>query len=227
MDVVPGVGIDFTRSAGAAPCWGSTWASLFGWLQGYLLNGVVQRTMLRLRRDVEDKLNRLPLSYFDAQPRGEVLSRVTNDIDNVSQSLQQTMSQLITSMLTVIGVWSMMFVISPLLALIALVTIPLSLCGHRAIAQARAEAVRGPVAAHRRAERADRGDVHRPRAGQGVRPAAARWRSAFREKNEELFDASFGAQFVSGIIMPAMMFVGNLNYVAIAVVGGLRVARAR
>ena len=102
------------------------------WLQGYLLNGVVQRTVYRLRSDVEDKINRLPLSYFDRQPRGELLSRVTNDIDNVSQTLQQTMSQLLTSLLTVVGVVAMMFWISPLLALIALVTIPLSHPRHRA-----------------------------------------------------------------------------------------------
>ena len=102
-------------------------ASLLLWLQGYLLNGVVQRTVLRLRAEVEEKLNRLPLPYFDRQPRGELLSRVTNDIDNISQSLQQTLSQLLTSLLTVVGVLVMMFWISPLLALVALVTIPLSI----------------------------------------------------------------------------------------------------
>ncbi len=113
MDVVPGAGIDFTAlgqhpAAGPAP---STSApALLSWLQGYLLNGVVQRTVLRLRADVEDKLNRLPLPYFDRQPRGELLSRVTNDIDNISQSLQQTLSQLLTSLLTVVGVLTMMFV---------------------------------------------------------------------------------------------------------------------
>ena len=97
------------------------------WLQGYLLNDVVQGTVRRMRADVEDKINRLPLGYFDRQPRGELLSRVTNDIDNVSQTLQQTMSQLLTSLLTVVAVLSMMFWISPLLALVALVSVPLSM----------------------------------------------------------------------------------------------------
>ena len=157
-------------------------------LQGYLLNGVVQRTDLRrCARTSRTSCTGCRWRYFDAQPRGELLSRVTNDIDNVSQSLQQTMSQLLTSLLTVVGVLVMMVVISPLLALIALVTVPLSLLVTRAIAQALAEAVRRAVAAHRRAQRPHRGDVHRPRAGQGVRPPRARSRSAFAEKNDELF----------------------------------------
>ena len=122
---------------------------VLSWLQGYVLNGVVQRTVLRLRAEVEDKLNRLPLPYFDQQPRGEVLSRVTNDIDNISQTLQQTMSQLLTSLLTVVGVVTMMVVISPLLALIALVTIPVSMFVTKAIARALAGPVRRAVEAHR------------------------------------------------------------------------------
>ena len=128
MTVVPGQGIDFDALGRVLMIVLALYvgASILGWLQGYLLNGVVQRTVLKLRADVEDKLNRLPLPYFDKQPRGELLSRVTNDIDNVAQSLQQTMSQLLTSLLTVVGVVSMMFVVSPLLALIALITIPVS-----------------------------------------------------------------------------------------------------
>jgi ATP-binding cassette subfamily B protein len=127
--LVPGRGIDFTTlghvlllALGVYVC-----ASLLAWLQGYLLNDVVQATVYRLRSDVEDKLNRLPLRYFDRQPRGELLSRVTNDIDNISQSLQQTMSQLLTSLLTVLGVLTMMVVISPLLAVVALVIVPVSM----------------------------------------------------------------------------------------------------
>ncbi len=105
------------------------------WLQGYVLNGVVQRTVLRLRADVEDKLHRLPLRYFDTKPRGELLSRVTNDIDNVQQSMQQTMSQLLNSLLTLVGVLAMMLWISPLLALVALVSVPLSIVVTRLIAK--------------------------------------------------------------------------------------------
>ena len=129
LNVIPGQGIDFTLLAKLLLLALGLYlvASLFLWLQGYLLNGAVQRSIYTLRSQVEDKINRLPLSYFDKQTRGELLSRVTNDIDNISQALQQTLSQLLTSLLTVIGVTIMMFVVSPVLALIALVTIPLSI----------------------------------------------------------------------------------------------------
>ena len=122
LNVIPGQGIDFTLLAQLLPLALVLYlvASLFRWLQGYLLNGAVQRSIYALRNQVEEKINRLPLSYFDKQTRGELLSRVTNDIDNISQALQQTLSQLLTSLLTVIGVTVMMFVISPVLALIAL-----------------------------------------------------------------------------------------------------------
>ena len=177
-----------------------------------------------MRADVEDKVNRLPLAYFDRQPRGELLSRVTNDIDNVSQTLQQTMSQLLTSLLTVVAVLSMMFWISPLLALIALVSVPLSMFVTGQDHEALAGPVHRPVAAHRPAQRPHRGDLLRPRAGHGLRSPAGGREQTFAEQNDELYESSFRAQFVSGLIMPAMMFIGNLNYVVIAVVGGLRVA---
>jgi ATP-binding cassette subfamily B protein len=198
-------------------------ASVFGWAQGYLLNDVVQRTVFRLRSDVEDKLNRLPLPYFDRQPRGELLSRVTNDIDNVAQSLQQTMSQLLTSLLTVVGVVLMMFLISPLLALIALVTIPLSVVVTQQVAK-RSQKLFVAQWTHTGALN---GQVEEAYSGHELVKVFGRQQeveASFAAKNEELYAASFGAQFVSGIIMPAMMFIGNLNYVAIAVVGGLRVA---
>ena len=129
LAVIPGLGIDFTQLAQLLLLALVLYlvASLFLWLQGYLLNGAVQRSIYRLRSLVEEKINRLPLSYFDKQTRGELLSRVTNDIDNISQALQQTLSQVLTSLLTVIGVTVMMFVVSPVLALIALVTIPVSI----------------------------------------------------------------------------------------------------
>ncbi|MFI6451831.1 ABC transporter ATP-binding protein [Streptosporangium amethystogenes] len=225
MDVVPGQGIDF-GALGTVLLWvlGLYIASsLFAWYQGYLLNDVVQRTVYRLREEVEEKLNRLPLRFFDGQPRGELLSRVTNDIDNVSQTLQQTMSQLLNSLLLVIGVLAMMFVISPLLALIALVTIPLTMVATGMIAKRSQKHFvaqwkhTGSLNAH--IEEAFTG--HELVKVFGRRPEVE---EVFRERNEELFKASFGAQFISGIIMPMMMFIGNLNYVAIAVVGGLRVA---
>ena len=197
-------------------------ASLLMWAQGWILQGVLQRTMFDLRQEVEAKLNRLPLPYFDNQPRGELLSRVTNDIDNVGQSLQQTLSQLLNSLLTVVAVLGMMFWISWTLALIALVSIPISIVVTASSRSGR-RSFHPAVAQHRRAQRHRRGDLHRPRPRQGLRPPEGD-RAAFREKNDELYEASFGAQFISGIIMPVMMFIGNLNYVPIAVVGGLRVA---
>ncbi|MDH2424966.1 ABC transporter ATP-binding protein [Sphaerisporangium sp. TRM90804] len=225
MDVVPGHGIDFA-ALGTLLAWALALyvaASMFGWLQGYLLNDVTQRTVFRLRADVEDKLNRLPLRFFDGQPRGELLSRVTNDIDNVSQTLQQTLSQLLTSLLTVVGVLAMMFVISPLLALIALVTIPLSMVVTGLIAKRSQKlfvaqwANTGSLNAH--IEEAFTGHELVKVFGRGPEVE-----EVFRQRNEELFKASFGAQFISGVIMPTMMFIGNLNYVAIAVVGAVRVA---
>jgi ATP-binding cassette subfamily B multidrug efflux pump len=198
-------------------------SSLLSWLQGFLLNGVVQGTVRRMRSDVEDKLNRLPLSYFDRQPRGELLSRVTNDIDNVSATLQQTMSQLVVSLLTVVGVLTMMLVISPLLAVVALVTVPLSILLTRAI-MSRSQGlfisqwrVTGRLNAH----------VEEAFSGHALVKVLGRQsevEEVFARENDALFSAGFGAQFVSGLIMPVLMFIGNLNYVLIAVLGGVRVA---
>ncbi len=198
-------------------------ASVLSWLQGYLLNGIVQRTVYRLRSDVEAKVNSLPLRYFDGMQRGELLSRVTNDVDNIGQSMQQTLSQLITSLLTVIGVLVMMFVISPVLALIALVTIPLTL-GITAVIAKRSQKLFVAQWTHTGELN---GQIEEAYSGHALVKVFGRHREVerrFADKNAELFTASFGAQFVSGIIMPAMMFVGNLVYVAIAVVGGLFVA---
>ena len=197
-------------------------ASVFQWLQAYVLNGVTQRTVYRLREESQAKLNRLPLSYFDSVQRGEVLSRVTNDIDNISQSLQQTMSQLLTSLLTVLGVVVMMFVISPILALVSLITIPLTLVITAVIAK-RSQKLFVAQWAHTGELNAQ---IEETFTGHALVKVFGRQREVekrFLEKNEELYRASFGAQFVSGIIMPAIMFVGNLVYVAIAVVGGLLV----
>ena len=224
-NLVPGRGVDFTalgRVLILVLCLYVA-GSVFSWLQGYLLNGIVQRTVLRLRRDVEDKLNRLPLNYFDRQQRGEVLSRVTNDIDNVSQSLQQTMSQLLTSLLSVVGVLVMMFVVSPLLAVIALVAIPLTLLVTTVVAK-RSQKM---FVAQWRHTGALNGQIEEAFTGHSLVKVFGRQpevEKTFEDKNAELYNASFGAQFVSGIIMPATMFIGNLTYVAVAVVGGLRVA---
>jgi ATP-binding cassette, subfamily B, multidrug efflux pump len=225
MNLHPGEGIDF---AALQLVLGFVlllyvFSSVFQYVQGLVLNGITQRTVYRLRSDVEDKIHRLPLSYFDKMPRGELLSRVTNDIDNVSQSLQQTMSQMLTSILTVIGVVVMMFIISPLLALIALVAIPLTLGITVAIAK-RSQKLFAAQWAHTGVLNAQ---IEEGYSGHALVKVFGRHREVearFAEKNEELFKASFGAQFISGIIMPATNFVGNLVYVAIAVVGGMLVA---
>jgi ATP-binding cassette subfamily B protein len=225
MHVIPGRGIDFTALEDVLLLVFVLYvaSSFFSWLQGYLIAGIVQRTVYRLRRDVEDKLHRLPLAYFDQQPRGEVLSRATNDIDNLGQGLQQTMSQLLVSVLTVVGVVIMMFVISPLLAIVALVAVPLSLIITKVIA---GRSQRQFIAQWKHTG-ALNGQIEEAFSGHSLVKVFGRQREVeqqFAAKNEELYQAAFGASFVSGIIMPAMFFVGNLTYVAIAVVGGLRVA---
>ncbi|MEO9323160.1 ABC transporter ATP-binding protein [Nocardioides sp. C4-1] len=223
--VVPGEGVDF-GAVGEVLLWVVliyVGASLLSWLAGFVLNGVVQRTVRTMRQDVEDKLNRLPLGYFDRSPRGELLSRVTNDIDNVSTTLQQTMSQLLTSLMTVIGVLAMMFVISPLLALVALVSVPVSLVVTRAIMKRSQSQF---VAQWRRTGQLN-AHIEETFSGHSLVKVFGRQRAVqeeFDRQNAELYDVSFRAQFVSGLIMPAMMFIGNLNYVVIAVIGALRVA---
>ncbi|HEX7211789.1 MAG TPA: ABC transporter ATP-binding protein [Propionibacteriaceae bacterium] len=225
LNVVPGQGIDFTLLGQLLLLALGLYlvASLLLWLQGYLLNGAVQRSIYTLRSQVEDKINRLPLSYFDRQTRGELLSRVTNDIDNISQALQQTLSQLLTSVLTVIGVTVMMFVVSPVLALIALVTIPLSIVVTTVIGK-RSQKL---FIQQWKSTGELNGHIEEAFTGQSLVKVFGRQReveAVFAERNSTLYNASFGAQFVSGLIMPTMFFIGNLNYVAIAVVGGLRVA---
>jgi ATP-binding cassette, subfamily B, multidrug efflux pump len=198
-------------------------ASALSYMQSYTLAGVVQRTVYRLRSDVENKLNRLPLSYIDAQARGDLLSRVTNDIDNISQSLQQTLSQLLTSVLTLIGVLTMMFIISPLLATVAALTIPASFAIIRIVTSRSKKRFvaqwRHTGALNAQIEEAFTGHALVKVFGQQVAVE-----ERFSTKNEELYTAGFGAQFISGVIQPAMMFLGNINYVAIAVIGGLRVS---
>ncbi len=224
-DLVPGRGIDMGAVGEVLLVALAVYvaASVLSWWQGRLLAGAVQTVVARLRADVEAKLHRLPLPYFDDQPRGELLSRVTNDIDNVATSLQQTLSQLLTSLLTVVAMVAMMVWISPLLALIALVTIPVSVV------------ITGLIAKRSQVRFVQQwtstgelnGIIEESFTGHSLVKVFGQQgtaRKTFADKNSELYEAGFGAQFISGIIMPAMMFIGNLNYVAIAVVGGLRVA---
>ncbi|HPF80913.1 ABC transporter ATP-binding protein [Nostocoides australiense] len=226
--LVPGQGVDFTALGRILLIVLALYAvaSLLSWVQARIIVRVVNGAVYRLRRDVEEKLSRLPLSYFDSQPRGELLSRVTNDVDNIGQSLQQTLSQLVTSFLTVMAMLVMMLWVSPLLAIIALVTIPVSI-GITAVIGKRSQA-------HFVQQWKSTGEVNtiveETFTGHGLVKVFNRGAQAsadFGVKNEELRKATFGAQFVSGLIMPMMMFVGNLNYVIIAVVGGLRVAHGQ
>ncbi|WP_145013400.1 ABC transporter ATP-binding protein [Mycobacterium marseillense] len=225
MHVTPGHGVDFGavgRTLSLALVLYLV-SSVLIWAQARLLNLTVQRTMVALRSDVEDKIHRLPLSYFDGHQRGELLSRVTNDIDNVQSSLSMTISQLLTAVLTVVAVLAMMLSISPLLVGITVLTVPLSLLATRAIAR---RSQRLFLAQWRSIGRLN-AHIEETYSGFTVvktfgHQAAAR--EQFRALNDDVYRSSFGAQFFSGLVAPATTFIGNLGYVAVAVVGGLRVA---
>jgi ATP-binding cassette, subfamily B, multidrug efflux pump len=192
-------------------------------LTAYLLAGVVQRLMFGLRAAAEAKLNALPLGYVDKQARGDLLSRVTNDLDNLAQSLQQTLSQMLTSVLLLIGVSVMMFTISPLLAGVALTTVPLSLLAMRFVARR----ARPRFIAQWRSTGALNAQIEETFTGHAIVKSFGRQREVearFRETNDELFESSFGAQFMSSLMQPLTMFLGNVQYVIVAVVGGLQVA---
>ncbi|NLT83601.1 ABC transporter ATP-binding protein [Coprothermobacter proteolyticus] len=225
MDLVPGAGVDFTAIGKILLTLAVIYllAALFQWLQQYIMAGVSQRTVYRLRRDVDQKLQRLPLRYYDSHPHGDILSRVTNDVDNIAHTLQQTITQMLSSIVTVIGVLIMMFKISTLLSWISLAVIPVSLVITLLIArQSQKQFIRqwnstGAVNAH----------VEEMFTGHNLVKAFNREKDVlerFRQQNEKLYESSFKAQFISGLIHPVINFVNNLNYVAIAVLGGVNVA---
>jgi ATP-binding cassette subfamily B protein len=225
MHLTPGIGIDFGALGGIVVLLTVLYvaSSVFGWIQGYIMAGVTQRTVYRLRADVDLKLGRLPLRYFDGHPRGDLLSRVTNDIDNIGQSLQQSLTQLITSLLTIVGVLILMLTISPLLAAVSLLAVPASLVVTVVIIR-RSQNL---FVAQWASTGALNGHVEEMHTGHAIVKAFGRQRQAvstFNEENQRLYHASYRAQFISGIIQPAMNFISNINYVAIAVIGGLRVA---
>ncbi len=225
MDLNPGAGINFTSLGWVLVLAIALYvlSSLLQWHQGRLTAVVVQRMVARLRDDVEDKVNALPLSYFDTEERGEVLSRTTNDIDNIAQSLQQTMSQMLTSILVVVGVLVMMLTISPLLTLIAVFTIPVAILISRAIMKRSQPQFIEQWASTGRLN----GHVEEVFTGHEIVKVFGRQKEAnetFDRHNDALYRSAFKAQFVSGLIQPLMMFVSNLNYVAVAVIGVLRVS---
>ncbi|MFD9724530.1 ABC transporter ATP-binding protein [Streptomyces sp. NPDC059072] len=224
-DFTPGQGIDF-GAVGVVAIWALVVFTLAGLLMlvaTRLSNHVMNGTVYRMREELQAKLSRLPLSYFDRQKRGEVLSRATNDIDNIGQTLQQTMGQLLNSLLTIVGVLAMMFWISPLLALVALVTVPVSIfvaakIGKKSQPQFVAQwKTTGALNAH----------IEEMYSGHTLVKVFGRQKESaaiFAEQNEALYRASFKAQLVSGLMQPVMFFISNINYVLVAVVGGLRVA---
>lgn len=225
MNVTPGQGVDFHAIGMTLALALSLYlmAGMLAWVQARLLNVTVQRTVVALRTDVENKIHRLPLSYFDSRQRGEILSRVTNDVDNIQTSLQMSINQLLSSMLTLVAVLAMMLSISPLLAVITLATVPLSLWVTRAIARRSQRlfvaqwANTGKLNAH--IEETYSGFTIVKTYGHRAEAEAV-----FADRNAEVYRSAFGAQFFSGLVSPATAFIGNLSYVAVAVVGGLKVA---
>ncbi|MDQ0576622.1 ATP-binding cassette subfamily B multidrug efflux pump [Agromyces albus] len=224
-NLTPGEGIDFVALSQIVIAVLMLYivASLLSWVQGYVINVIMVRAVWRLREDVEAKVHRLPLSYFDRVQRGELISRVTNDIDNITQTLQQSLSGALTSVLTVVGVMVMMFSISWQLTLVTLISLPLmgvifGIIGPKSQA---AFGVQWKKVGRLNAR------VEESFSGHALVKVFGRERDAsekFRAENEELYESAFKAQFLSGIIMPGMMFIGNLTYVGIAVLGGLMVA---
>ncbi|MGB4134956.1 MAG: ABC transporter ATP-binding protein, partial [Microbacterium sp.] len=224
-DFTVGTGVDFERLRWIIVAVLAIYvvSALLSWLQGYVINVIMVRTMWRLREDVEAKINRLPLAYFDKVQRGELISRVTNDIDNITQTMQQSLSGALTSVLTVVGVLVMMFSISWQLALVALISLPLMgvIFGVIGPRSQKAFGIQWRKVGRLNAR------VEEAFSGHALVKVFGREQDAldqFQVENEELFQASFKAQFLSGVIMPAMTFIGNLTYVGIAVLGGLMVA---
>jgi ATP-binding cassette, subfamily B, multidrug efflux pump len=223
MKLHPGTGVDFGYVGKVLLIVAALYviASLFFWLQQYLMAGVVQRLIYRLRREVDQKLARLPLRYFDSHPRGDILSRVTNDLDNIQQTVNQTFSQIVNAVFTLIGVLILMFWVSPLLAVISLVVVPLS----AAVTMIIARYSQKQFALQWAKTGSLNGHVEEMFTGHNIVKVFGHQKEAiagFDEQNAELYKASFKAQFISGIIMPSMLFIGNLTYVVVCIVGGLR-----
>lgn len=199
-------------------------SALFGYIQQYLMAGVAQKTVYDLRKEVNDKLTRLPLRYYDSRTHGEILSRVVNDVDNISNTLQQSLTQLITSVVTLIGVVVMMLTISPLLTLILILTLPASFIVIKAITTRSQKFFMGQQKELGQLS----GHVEEMYTGHKVIKAYGHENESiatFTDINDKLYESGWRAQFISGIIMPLMTFIGNIGYVLICVVGGILVTR--
>ena len=194
-------------------------SAIFSFIQGYIMTGVSQKLTYRLRKEISEKINRMPMNYFDTRTHGEVLSRVTNDIDTLSQSLNQSATQIITSFTTIIGVLIMMLSISPLMTLVALLILPISLGLISTIVKR----------SHRHFKNQQEylghvnGQVEEVYGGHNIVKAFNKETDVikeFDETNEILYQSAWKSQFFSGMMMPIMQFVGNLGYVAVAILGG-------
>ena len=226
MKGVPGAAVDFKAIAHMLLLLGGLYlvSSLFSYIQQYMMASVAQKTVYRLREDVNEKLEKLPLKYYDGRPNGETLSRVTNDIDTIGSTLQQSVTQFITSFVTIIGIIIMMLTISPLLTLIAMISLPLSVFVIRPFLKksqkhfANQQKTLGQLNGH----------IEEMYTGHQVVKAFGHEKKAIAEfdvVNEQLYEAGRRAQFISGIIMPMMAFIGNLSYVFICIAGGILVTK--
>lgn len=223
---VPGAKIDFNYIGHVLLILAGLYviSSVFTYAQQYIMAGVAQRTVYKLREEVEAKLARLPLKFFDSRTHGEILSRAVNDMDNISTTLQQSLTQLIISAVTLIGVIILMLTISPLLSVVVLITLPLSLVVTVGIAK-RSQRY---FAQQQRSLGELNGHVEEMYTGHKIVKAFGRERNSIEEfdkLNDKLYEAGWRAQFVSGVIMPLMMSIGNLGYVFVSVIGGIMVTR--
>ncbi|MFQ3543849.1 ABC transporter ATP-binding protein [Halobacillus rhizosphaerae] len=226
MKGVQGGGIDFHRIAQILFILAGLYviSSIFNFIQQYIMSSVAQKTAYDLREDVNQKLEKLPLRYFDSHSNGDILSRMTNDIDTISSTLQQSLTQFITSIVTIVGIVIMMLSISPLLTLISIVSLPLSIFAIRPILK-RSQKY---FADQQRTLGQLNGHIEEMFTGHQVVKAFGHEKKAgdeFDDVNDELYQAGSKAQFISGIIMPIMTFIGNISYVLISVVGGILVTQ--
>ncbi|MBU5484690.1 ABC transporter ATP-binding protein/permease [Clostridium sp. MSJ-11] len=199
-------------------------SAFFAYIQQYIMAGVAQKTVLNMRKDVNEKLSRLPLKFFDSHTHGEILSRVTNDVDNISSTLQQSITQLITSIITIVGIIIMMFKISPVMTLITLITLPLSVLITKGVASRSQKFFKEQQGALGELN----GHVEEMYTGHKIVKAFGHESKSiqeFNKINEELYEAGWKAQFISGIIMPLITFVNNIGYVFVSVVGGILVTK--
>ena len=227
-ELAPPISIDFNGIAGVLLTLVGIYfaSSIFNWIQQFVMAGVSQKVVYDMRRQVDDKLSRLPLKYFDGRTHGEILSRITNDVDTVAQTLQQSLTQLITAVVTIVGVLIMMLTISPLLTLVTFITIPLCLIITIFVVRRSQKYFVG----QQRVLGELNGHVEEMYTGhKEVKAYGHEQKSVdeFNVVNEELYEYNRKAQFISGIIMPLMSFVNNLGYVFVAVIGGLRVANGQ